>query len=290
MIKKGISLVGVKGVDEIREIREKYPDAWFELSYLSTPESLKETLPLIKGRVASIHLLSPVRPYYPNLASPHSYSWSETEILKDAEFALKLGAENLILHPGYLVDGLVYRDYGKRLIQLKTLDMGKYMIEEKESVAGREYIESKRYKEAFEIMTENAVVLSNKINAMGLNLALENLNPRAGYVLLHPSEMILLSKLGLKLCLDVGHLAINSVIFGFDLLSETKRILDTGSVKSMHLHSNPSKIGLYKDSHNSLDKFLPCYGEILRYGEEKGSNLILETTEESLHNLSLLFN
>ena len=58
MNKKGISLVGVKSIKEVEEIRERFPDAWFELSYMSTPESLKETLPLIKGRVASIHLLA----------------------------------------------------------------------------------------------------------------------------------------------------------------------------------------------------------------------------------------
>ena len=76
MNKKGISLVGVKSIKEVEEIRERFPDAWFELSYMSTPESLKETLPLIKGRVASIHLLAPVRPYFPNLASDNSYQWS----------------------------------------------------------------------------------------------------------------------------------------------------------------------------------------------------------------------
>ena len=45
MNKKGISLVGVKSIKEVEEIRERFPDAWFELSYMSTPESLKETLP-----------------------------------------------------------------------------------------------------------------------------------------------------------------------------------------------------------------------------------------------------
>ena len=289
MIKKGISLVGVKTIEEIKEIRERYPDAYFELSYLSTPESLEETLPLVKGRVASIHLLSPIRPYYPNLASAKSYAWSEKEILKDAEFALSIGAENLVLHPGYLVDGLVCRDYKERLRQLKELDMEEHMIEKNEYVASSSYIETKRYKEAFAIMAENAVTLSEKVGRMGLNLALENLNPRVGYILLHPDEIIYLSNLGLKLCVDVGHLEVNAAVFGFDILSETKRILDTGSVKTMHLHSNPSRPGLYKDSHNSLDKYLPSYGEIVKYGEEKGANLILETLEDTMGNLSLLF-
>lgn len=290
MTKKGISLVGIKDIREVAKIREIYPDAWFELSYMSTEESLKETLPFIKGRVASIHLLAPVRPYFPNLASDNSYSWSLNEILKDAEAALKLGAENLVLHPGYLVDGLVSRDYKTRLVQLKELNMEEYMVSKEESVASSSYIDSPLYKSAFQKMAENALEVTEKVRAMGLNLALENLNPRTGYMVLHPDEMIYLATLGLDLCVDVGHLQVNSAIFGFDVLSETKRILDTGRVKTMHLHSNPSHIGVYKDSHNSLNKFLPNYEKILEYGEKKGSNLILETLEDTMGNLSLLFN
>lgn len=289
MTKKGISLVGIKDIKEIEEVRERYPDAWFELSYMSTEESLKVTLPLIKGRVASIHLLAPVRPYFPNLASENSYQWSEREILKDAEMALKLGAENLVLHPGYLVDGLVSRDYKTRLVQLKELEMEEYIVSKEESVASSKYIESPLYKSAFEKMTENALKINEKIRVMGLHLALENLNPRTGYMVLHPDEMIKLASLGLDLCVDVGHLQVNAAIFGFDVLSETKRILDTGRVKTMHLHSNPSRPGYYKDSHNSLNKFLPTYNNILEYGEEKESNLILETLEDTMGNLSLLF-
>ena len=91
------------------------------------------------------------------------------------------------------------------------------------------------------------------------------------------------------MCVDVGHLKVNSAVFVFDVLKETKRILDTGRVKTMHLHSNPMRIGVYKDSHNSFNKYLPDYEKILEYGEMKESNLILETLEDTMGNLSLLF-
>ena len=155
---------------------------------MSTEESLKETLPLIKGRIASVHLLAPVRPYSPNLASDNSYSWSLIEILKDAETALKLGAENLVLHPGYLVDGLVSRDYKTRLGQLKELNMEEYMLSKEESVASSLYIDSPIYKKAFQIMAENALKVTEQVRAVGLNLALENLNPRTGYMVLPTSR------------------------------------------------------------------------------------------------------
>ena len=151
------------------------------------------------------------------------------------------------------------------------------------------YIDSPIYKKAFQIMAENALKVTEQVRDMGLNLALENLNQRTGYMVLHPDEMIYLSTLGLDLCVDVGHLQVNSAVFGFDVLKETKRILDTGRVKTMHLHSNPMRIGVYKDSHNSFNKYLPDYEKILEYGEMKESNLILEILEDTMGNLSLLF-
>ena len=290
MNKKGISLVGIKDIDTIKRIRKSYPDCYFELSYLSTPSSLKEILPIVKDRVASIHLLAPVKDYFPNLASFSSYEWSEKAILENAELAIEIGAENLVLHPGYLVDGLVSRDYQTRLTQLKNLNMEEYMLQKEESVAAPSYIKSERYKKAFKIMVENALKLNKKINNLGLNLTLENLNPRVGYMNLLPEESIYLASLGLDLCIDVGHLFINSIIFGFDCLSQTKLLLDTGRVKTMHLHSNPSHVGYYKDSHLSFDKYMPYYKEIISYASSKGANLILESIEEPERNVGLLFN
>ncbi len=290
MNKKGISLVGIKDIDTIKRIRKSYPDCYFELSYLSTPSSLKEILPIVKDRVASIHLLAPVKDYFPNLASFSSYEWSEKAILENAELAKEIGAENLVLHPGYLVDGLVSRDYQTRLTQLKNLNMEEYMLQKEESVAAPSYIKSERYKKAFKIMVENALKLNKKINNLGLNLTLENLNPRVGYMNLLPEESIFLASLGLDLCIDVGHLFINSIIFGFDCLSQTKLLLDTGRVKTMHLHSNPSHVGYYKDSHLSFDKYMPYYKEIISYASSKGANLILESIEEPERNVGLLFN
>ena len=290
MNKKGISLVGIKDIDTIKRIRDKYPDCYFELSYLSTTSSLKEILPIVKDRVASIHLLAPVKEYFPNLAAFSSYEWSEKAILENAELAKEIGAENLVLHPGYLVDGLVSRDYQTRLTQLKNLNMEEYMLQKEESVAAPSYVQAEKYKKAFKIMVENALKLNKKIKKLNLNLTLENLNPRVGYMNLLPEESIYLASLGLDLCIDVGHLFINSIIFGFDCLSQTKRLLDTGRVKTMHLHSNPSHDGYYKDSHLSFDKYMPYYKEIISYASSKGANLILETIEEPERNVGLLFN
>ena len=289
MAKKGISLVGIKDRETVERLRRDYPDCYFELSYMSTPQSLEETLPIIKGRVASIHLLAPVREYFPNLASDSAYAWSEKEILKDAELALETGAENLVLHPGYLVDGPVYSDYAKRLPQIQGAGLEEYMLIPEESVCSVEYTKSPIYRKYWDTLLENAVRLSSKINSMGLHLCLENLNPRAGYMILHPDECIALAQCGMDLCVDIGHLQVNAALYGFDVLQETKRILDTGRVRTMHLHSNQSVYGTFKDSHRSLDKYMPYWKEIVDYASEKESNLILEVLEEPERNVGLLF-
>ena len=288
MSKKGISLVGIKDIDTVRLIRERYPDCYFELSYASTEKDLEEVLPLIKGRVASIHSLSPRRIFFPNLASNSSYEISECEILKDAELALSVGADNLILHPGYLVDGVVSSEYKTRLEQIKALKLDEYLIDKESEICSPKYVESTLYKDRFKILCDNALRLNEKVSAMGLNLCLENLNPRAGYMLLTPDECLYLASLGLNLCLDIGHLQINSIIFGFDLLKEAKRILDSGRVKSMHLHSNESREGVYIDSHKSLSKYLPFAHELCAYAESKSSNLILEVVEDVFENVTYL--
>ena len=289
MAKRGISLVGIKDKETVERIRKDYPDCYFELSYMSTPESLQELLPIIKGRVASIHLLAPVREYFPNLAAESAYEWSEREILKDAELALQCGAENLVLHPGYLVNGLVYSTYAKRLPQIQNAGLEKYMLLPEESVCSTEYITSELYQKAFDLLLENSLKLTEKIRALGLHLCLENLNPRAGYMILHPDEAIKLAAAGLDLCVDIGHLQVNAALFGFDVLTETKRLLDTGHVKTMHLHSNQSVYGTFKDSHRSLDRHMPYWQEVLDHAEAKGANQILEVLEEPLHNIGLLF-
>lgn len=279
MNKRGISLVGVKDLKTIEKIRNNYSDAWFELAYNTKPEQLNEQLSLVKGRVASMHLLCPIREYFPNIAYEKSYIWSENEILKDAEFAAKIGAEVLVLHPGYVIDGLVFTDNYKRMKQIASNGT---------TICTPDYPQSEQYQYSFSVMTENAVKLSEKIRNFGLELAIENLNPRVSYLVMKPEELLYLASLGLSLNLDTGHLQLSSALFKFDYYKALEAILNTGKVVSIHLHSNESCNGIYDDSHCSLDKYLNCQ-KVLDIAEKSRSNLIIESIEDPLHNISLLF-
>ncbi|MCQ2398510.1 MAG: TIM barrel protein [Sphaerochaetaceae bacterium] len=286
---KGISLVGINDIATVCRIIENFPDVRFELSYLSTENSLREILPVIRGRVASVHLLCPRRDYFPNLASEVAYRWSEHEILKDANLAAECGAKYLVLHPGYIIDGLLSCDYKKRLAVMQSAGLDEFILQKENAVKKPQYIFSEKYRHYFEIMKQNALQLTEKLKSYGLCLCLENLNPRAGYLLLHPSEMKELADSGLYLCLDTGHMQVNSALFGFDCFEAIKSVLATGKVMTMHLHSNQSCKETYIDSHLSLDKYMPFYREILQEGEKTGANLILEVLEEPERNVGLLY-
>lgn len=73
MNKRGISLVGINDITTLELIRTNYENSWFELSYASTKEQLHEQLPIIKDRIASIHMLCPQREYFPKLLKTSSF-------------------------------------------------------------------------------------------------------------------------------------------------------------------------------------------------------------------------
>ena len=286
--RKGISLVGINDTNTLKSISSAYPDAVFELSYLSTEETLKQQMPFIKNRINSVHMLCPMREYFPNLADRPSYQWSYEQIVKDAIYAAEEGARTVVLHPGYLVHGLLSTDYEKRAAAMKNANLDMYTISPDSNVCKPDYIRSRQYIQAFEIMTENLLKVSRKTEEYAVKLAAENLNPRAGYILMHPHEIVQLARAGVYINLDIGHLQVCSALFGFDLYEETEKILDTGMVRSMHLHSNESCNGVYKDSHCSFDRFID-YKKIIQLAENAGSDMILEVLEEPERNVSLLF-
>ena len=293
-MRKGISLVGFRSADEVREASERFPDAWFELSYAMDSAFLEEVRPYVEGRVASVHSLCPRRAFFPNFAADEddAVAWSMKEMMADAETARRFGASVLVLHPGYLVPSLVPTDSRKRIALMGCGILDPYIAISHGSICRTGYISSPEYRRAFERMIPRLEHLSGKLEEEGLTLAVENLNPRAGYMLIHPDEMVELAEhTHLHLTLDIGHLWITSELFSLDFLSSVKRILSTGRVVTTHLHSNPSDRAecVYEDSHQSLDRFSMPYREALDAIARSGANMMLETKEEAMHNLSLLF-
>jgi sugar phosphate isomerase/epimerase len=125
----------------------------------------------------------------------------------------------------------------------------------------------------------------------GIGLAIENLNPRAGYLIQTPRDMIetvrVLPSAGL--CLDIGHLWISNTVHRFNFLEGIKRTLATGRVLTTHLHSNHSansgtNQARYTDDHESLYAGNVPVRETLRLLSGSGANLVIEVKKEELKN------
>ncbi len=283
-MKRGISIVGIKTNDELLKYISAFPEFCYELSYELTKERLNEILPYVKKRVSSLHALTPRRPYFPNFGSKRKedIAWSEKMMTEDLELAKKTGADIVVLHPGYMADSIIPSNNRERLKYFESAIYKPYVAYEKGSICTLEYIKSKPYREAFETMVENTARLTKRFESEGVRLAIENLNPRAGYLLIHPDEMIeIANRKEHYLTLDIGHLYVSSALFDLDFLYEIRRVMETGRVVNVHLHSNASNKEklIFEDSHSSLvDESFP-YKEALDILREYDANLILETLD-----------
>lgn len=285
----GLSLVGVSTIEELTRIAEDFPECTFELSYYSTHEFLRDAMPFISGRIASVHALTPKREYFPNLGFQGALEWSRREIVEDARYAFSVGAANMVLHPGYAIEALVYTDNAKRMEQVQNCGLEQYALPGFPKICTASYLESERYKKSFETMVENAVSISDLImQDFGVSLCLENLPPRPGYLLFTPQEMLTLAGEGLSLCLDIGHMQVCSAVFGFDLTKAVCSVIESGGVRTMHMHSNPSCRGRYTDSHEGpalynkdLDKMVDC-------AKAHGVNMISEVVDNAYDSVKVL--
>ena len=111
-------------------------------------------------------------------------------------------------------------------------------------------------------------------------------------MLIHPDEIIELSNIdSMHFTIDIGHLWVTTELYGIDFLSSLERILATGKVVTTHLHSNitdGSRL-IFEDSHQSLDGNRLPWKEALHMIGETDANMIIESKDDPLHNLELLF-
>jgi len=287
------SLVAMRDIGEvIGFLDEAGKEVRFELSYMMSPSFLDEVEPLVKGRIDSVHACCPATEYFPNLASGDSFvvAQSMRDMRSTLDTALRFGASIVVLHAGYVTDLAMPSDYKIRSLLLAGEEFSAEARFKDGSICGPDYNRGPKYllfaARAKERLAELAGVYAGK----GVRLAVENLNPRVGYLFHTPDEMVKLSRLhpNLGLCLDVGHLFICSYAYGFDFLEGIRTIIATKKVLTCHLHGNSSAPGLFRDDHHSLDKHGFPFAEVLAILADSGANLVLETVEEPLRNHRML--
>ena len=296
-----ISLVALNTVEKVKQIiNDSFHKLKFELSYEMSRETLERMRPFLKEKVVSVHAACPNVEFFPNLAS-HDESVLK-QSFKDLEMSLdtanSFGAKILVVHPGYATDKAIPSDNIKREPILTGEEFFPFVLKKEGSICQKDYTISDQYNRYKDQALSNLEIFASTCKEQNIILAVENLNPRVGYLFQTPHEMLHLVKKvpSCSICLDVGHLWVSSCLYGFDFIDGLKRILATGKVATTHLHSNSSRPItegedlLLEDSHSSLEKYGFPYKEVIKEIYKAGANLVLEVKEKPLENHNLLMN
>lgn len=292
-IRSAVSLVGMKSVGELKTyIDEMGADARFELSYTMSAEFLEEVRPLVQGKVLSVHSCCPATDYFPNLASadPEVAKQSFADMEATHATAIDFGAKIVVLHAGYVTDLAMPSSYAARKEVLSRPEFLEGIRYADGAICGPGYCTSPRYIRHAQLAKERLVALARNYSGKGLRLAVENLNPRSGYLFHTPGEMVDLAALDseLWLCLDIGHLYIASFAYGFDFIEGVREIAGTGKVATCHLHANTSGPERFKDDHKSLDYGSFPFEQVLKILVSSKANLVVESVQDLARNTSIV--
>lgn len=292
--KLSLSLVGFTELDSVVAYQQAQTGFGFELSYKMNSQFLSELSPHLEGQVHSVHACCPSEPIFPNLGSfdAEVIKTSLEAIEKSAITAASFGSDILVLHPGYATDFAIPATTAQRQALLNQSQFTQYKLEGTDSICRPDYVEQEEYqrhlKQAFRLLPE-----AQKLCAKHqVRLAVENLNPRIGYLFQTPAEVIALieSEQDLYLCLDIAHLWISSQVYRFDYLQAISEIMETGRVINCHLHTNSSAYEKmhFIDSHDSIWQNQMPLKEVLPLIAVDDVNLVLETIKDPLENSRVL--
>jgi sugar phosphate isomerase/epimerase len=261
-----LSLAGLKTKKEILEFITGFETATgrpalFELSYTMGKDFLDSVKPELRGRTVSVHAACPSSEFFPNFASEDTgvIERNHHDLERTLETAAEFGASLVVVHPGYTTNRSMPADEILQQRLLASAEFEPYVCTRKGSICGPNYTDTSLYRAFMKRALTNLAHFSLRCAERGIGLAIENLNPRAGYLIQTPRDMIetvrVLPSAGL--CLDIGHLWISNTVHRFNFLEGIKRILETGRVLTTHLHSNHSansgtKQARYTDDHESL--------------------------------------
>lgn len=288
------SLVGFTSEEEVALYAKTFPSMCYELSYKMSQSFLDSIHPYIQGKVASVHACCPALPVFPNFGShdEHVLCQSYEAVEQSLRTAQQHGADILVLHPGYVTDASIPAGNAQRKTLLDDPVFLPYIGKQEGAICKADYPQQEVYKHHSKQAFKELVRVADISASYNVRLAIENLNPRVGYLFQTPDEMVELAEHSenLYLCLDVGHLWISSAVYGFDYFVALERILETKKVVNCHLHSNTTskERDIYADDHHSFDKNGFPAKEVLTFLAASEANLTLETVEDMQGNTARL--
>lgn len=293
MQKQVMSLVGFSSASEISAYKTAFPSMYYELSYKMSKQLLSEVRPMLAGCIASVHACCPSLPIFPNFGSfdPAVLAESYDAILQSFETARSCKAEIVVLHPGYVCDSSMPSSNAARKKLLDGPSFSPYIVHADGAICGADYPKQEVYRSHAAQAFKELKNVAQLAKSYGVKLAVENLNPRVGYLFQTPQEMEQLAELeDVYLCLDVGHLWISSFVYGFPYLPAIQQILATQKVVNCHLHSNATDAHVqhYSDDHHTFDKYGFPARQVLELLFASDANLVLEMVEDFGYNTHYL--
>jgi|APIni6443716594_1056825.scaffolds.fasta_scaffold113152_2 sugar phosphate isomerase/epimerase len=292
------SLAGLKTKKEVLEFIAGFETATgrpalFELSHTMRQDFLDSVKPELRGRTVSVHAACPFSEFFPNLASEDTsvIERSHYDLERTLETAAEFGASLIIVHPGYATNRSMPADEMLQQRLLASAEFEPYVRIREGAICGLDYTDTSLYRAFMERALTNLAQFSVRCAKRGIGLAIENLNPRAGYLIQTPRDMIETARSlpSAGLCMDIGHLWISNTVHGFDFLEGIKRILATGKVLTTHLHSNHStnsgtNHARYTDDHEPLYNGNVPVRKTIHLLSRSDANLVIEAKKEPLKN------
>ena len=242
-----LSLAGLKTKEEIVTTIASFEaktgrKALFELSFTMEREFLDHLKPVLCGRTLSAHATCPATEFFPNLASNDAgvIEQSNRDLDATLETAAEFGASVIVVHPGYATNRTIPADEALRMRLLESAEFTPYIRVQEGSICGPDYADTTQNRVFLERTLANLASFSVRCAERGISLAVENLNPRVGYLIQTPRDAIETVRAlpAAGICLDIGHLWIADQVYGFGFLEGIRRILATGRVVTAPLHSN----------------------------------------------------
>ncbi len=301
-----ISLTGFKDPAEVRDFIARAEargiTPLFELSYnLDAPflEALSQFEGFLDGRVVSVHAPCPSRIFFPNLGScePGVVAESLKTIAAGARTAARFGAANLVLHPGYTFDEPVHLDSRRRLavLEARLKEKREWIWIEEGTICRPEYCTSGEYRLHLRQAITNLKQAAYICREEGVRLCAENMNPRVTYLFQTPEDLLALCAADehIRICLDLGHLWLSSLVHGFDYLQAVERLCVSDRVATTHIHNNRSTLGEHTrlmDEHRNIGSGnVPLEAALALIRKYSRSALVAETIDSPLENLAALY-
>ncbi len=299
----GISLAGFHAASAVRSFQDAARtrlgrEPLFELSYTLDEPFLRD-ISFLRGSVLSVHAPCPGGEFFPNLGSrdPAVRRDGLEAVRRSAATAARFGARLVVLHPGYTLDTAVPVDPGRRLAGLAALPE-----EERQqvwladgSICRRGYCGTASYRAHLEQAFDGLGAADAACREAGVELAVENLNPRLTYIFQLPSELGELTRAlpSISLCVDIGHLWISSLAHGFVFADGLAEILATGRVRSAHVHDNASRLEpapVLADDHALVGSgTVPVREAVSALVQSGVPSIVVETTTLPLENTARVF-